>query len=125
MAITNFAKSRIALMIGNSGLVSIGSNVPSYFVIGSGSGTTLITDVTLQNEFDRQSMTSTNVNTLYKITWQGDWNSVELSGTTIYQFGIQPSGVALTGSIFSKTNFPGILFNGTNELRIEEVWEIF
>jgi hypothetical protein len=123
---TNFAKSRIALLIGNSGVATgLADSVPGYFVIGSGSGTALVTQTILINTFDRQLMTSTDVTTVQKVTFQGDWNSIELSGTNITEFGLIQSGGGITGSIWSRTGFPGITFDGTNELQIQETMEVF
>lgn len=125
MVVTNHAKSKLALLIGNSGLsTDITTSVPGYFVLGSGSGTALITSTTLVHAVDRQLFTSIT-NSTNKVAWQGDWNSVELSGLNIKEFGVLPSGGGLTGSIWSITGFPGITFDGTNELRVEETWEVF
>lgn len=123
--ITNWGKNRIALLIGNSGAsVAIGSSVPTYFVIGSGSGTALATQTALLNTTDRQVFTSTDLTTTQKITWTGDWSSVEMSGLFLTEFGVIPSGGGLTGSIWSRTGLPSVTFDGTNELRISETWEV-
>lgn len=124
--ITDFAKSRVALLLGNSGAsTAIGSCIPTYFIIGSGSGTVVSTQTTLFNAVDRQIFTSTDLTTTQKITWTGDWNTVEMSGIQLREFGVLPSGGALTGSIWSKTGLPSITFDGTNELKIQETWEVY
>ena len=42
------------------------------------------------------------------------------------EFGMTISGTGLTGSIWSRTGLAdAITFDGTNELRIEETWEVF
>lgn len=120
MVVTNWARRIVAYNLAGSGMP-----VPTYFVIGSGSGTVATTDTALFNIYDRQVFTSTTTGTVQKVSWQGDWNSVELSGTSISEFGVIPSGTGLTGSIWSHTVFPSIIFDGTNELRIEETWEVF
>ena len=118
MVIVNYAKNRITLLIGGST-----TTTPTYFVIGSGSGTALVTQTTLIAETDRQLNTSISYVTR-KVSWQGDWNSVEMSGTKLTEVGVSTSGASLTGSIWSRTNFPSVTFDGTNELRIRSNWEI-
>ena len=126
MVVTNHARGRIALLIANSGASTlIADSVPTQFMIGNGSGTATESDVTLVNATDRQNVTATDASVVNKITWTGDWNSVELSGLSLKEFGMMPSGAALTGSIWSRTSLPAIVFDGTNELRIEETWEVF
>jgi len=120
MTVTNWARRIITYNIAGSGMP-----VPTYFIIGSGSGTVATTDTALFGALDRQLFTSTTTGTVQKVSWQGDWNSVELSGLTIKEFGVIPSGTLLTGSIWSHATFPGILFDGSNELRVEENWEVF
>jgi len=117
--ITNYAKNRIALMLGGSIAESI-----DYFIIGTGSSTVSPSDTTLANATDRQEVTSVSYPSLTKIKWQGDWNSVEISGTQLTEWGLITSGTGLTGSIWSRHVIPALTFDGSNELRIEEVWEI-
>lgn len=119
MVITNYAKSRISLAIGNSGTFT-----PTFFVIGSGSGVALPTQTTLFNEKNRQEVTNTTLTT-NKVQWTGDWNSLEVSGLSLSEFGLMVSGPALTGSIASRTSIPSVSFDGSNELRIVEVWEVY
>jgi hypothetical protein len=118
--ILNYAKQRIAMLIGGSISVS-----PSYFMIGSGSGAVLATQTSLFNSIDRQLSTSINKDTAYKTKWTGDWNSLEMSGIQLREFGITISGTGTTGSMWSRIGFPAINFDGTNELRIEETWEVY
>lgn len=120
MTILNETKRRMALILGSQS-----QELPSYFAIGSGSGATVATMTTLIAEVDRQVPTSIDTSTVYQIKFTGDWNSVELSGIQLKEYGIQTSGATLTGSMWSRTSIPSITFNGTNELRIEEGWTIF
>jgi len=118
--INNFAKQQAALLIGGSSVPT-----PTYFVIGSGSGTIMATQTTLFNEYDRQLMTSRDLSVGQQVTFTGDWNSVEISGLTLTEFGVIGSAAPLVGSIWSVISLPGITFNGTQELRIEEVHQIY
>ena len=119
MVITNHARNKTILLIGGSE-----TNHPAYFVIGSGSGTALAADTSLVYPVDGQAFTETTYPTLQKITQQGDWNSVEMSGIQLRQFGIKIEA-GTTGSLWSKASLPALTFDGTNELRIEETWEVY
>ena len=121
--ILNWAKSRIALYLTGSH-----TTIPSYFQIGSGSGTVTAAQTELITPWDRQAITSVDGATTYKSKWIGDWNSVELSGTTnaLREWGVCISGPETTGSMWSRTAMPtAITFDGTTQLRIQENWEIF
>ena len=121
--ITNWAKSRMSLYLTGSH-----TTIPLYFMIGSGSGTVVATQTTLITPWDRQAITSVDGSTAYKVKWIGDWNSVEVSGTTnsLREWGMCISGAGTTGSMWSRTTMPSaITFDGTTELRIQETWEVF
>ena len=119
MVITNHGRHKTALLIGGSTAA-----IPAYFVIGSGSGTAVATDTSLVYPVDGQVFTETTYPALQKINQQGDWNSVEMSGIQLRQFGIKVEA-GTTGSLWSKSSLPALTFDGTNELRIEEVWEVY
>ena len=120
MVITDYAKREIAFMIGGSTTGSIGN-----MLIGTGSATISTSDTELITPSDRQDVTSTTFPSLRKINWQFDWNSVEMSGTTLQEFGMLASGGGLTGSLWSKNVLPALVFDGTNELRIDTLFEVF
>lgn len=120
MTILNNAKQDVIFLLGGSI-----TSIPQYFVIGSGSGTTNINSGSLASEEDRQLFTTTSYPAVRKLKWQGDWNSVEMSGLQLTEFGVAKSGAALTGSVYSRTTLPAINFDGTNELRIEATWEAY
>lgn len=119
--ILNWGKQRSIMLVGGST-----TTIPSYFMLGSGSGTVIATQTALIHAIDRQAVTSTDNTTAYKVKWTGDWSSVEMSGTQpIREFGITISGPTTTGSMWSRVGFPAITFDGTNELRVEETWEMY
>jgi len=117
--ITNYGKNRVALLVGGSA-----TNYPTYFLLGIGSGTAAVTQTTLISGSDAQIFTSTTYPTAYKVTFQGDWNSVEMSGIQLREFGVS-SGSIVNGSVWSRTALPALTFDGTNELRIESTWEVY
>ena len=118
--ILDWTKRELALFLAGSA-----TNRPTYFMLGSGSGTVVSTQTTLFNPFDGQEATSVTGSTIYKIKYQGDWNSVEMSGIQLREFAICGSSSTITGSIWSRTTFPAITFDGTNELRVEETWTVY
>jgi len=118
--ILNWTKNQTALLLAGSS-----STYPTYFMIGSGSGTTNATDTILVHAWDRQAVTSINANTTQKVKWTGDWTSVEMSGLNLTEFGLCASGATTTGSMWSKTGIPSITFDGSNELRIDENWQTY
>jgi len=119
--ILNWAKTRTALFLAGSN-----TTYPSFTMIGSGSGAAIATQTTLIEPWDRQEVTATNGSSAYKIKWTTDWNSVELSGNQLSEWGMCISGAGTTGSMWSRTTMPSpITFDGTTELRIEETWEVF
>lgn len=120
MVVLNQAKNAILKLI-------IGSDTiyPQYFLLGTGSSTLSASNTELVDAQDRQLFTETTYPTSQKVKWQGDWNAVEISGLTLQEFGVIPSGTGVTGSIWSRVVVPSVTFDGSNELRIEETMEIF
>ena len=124
MTVLNWGKHRTALMLGGSVVNNNSGNYPTYFMIGSGSGTIAGTDTTLFNPLDRQNTTSATF-TNQAVMYTGDWTSTEMSGLSFSEFGLIPSGGGLTGSLWSKSFTPTIVFDGNTELRIEETWQVY
>lgn len=113
--ITNWGAQAIAYAIGSD----ISNNYLQYCAIGSGSGTVLASQTTLLNETDRNPLTgSPDFTTSRKVEFQFDFNSVELSGLHLTEFGFLPSGTGITGSIWQIERIGSIVFDGTVELQI-------
>lgn len=103
----------------------LGSDVNLFIAalgIGSGSGTVVATQSTLIAPRDRNTFTgSPNFDTAQKVTFQTDFNSVEMSGTTLTEFGLSEttgSSTAFPGSMWQIERFGSIVFDGTNELQV-------
>jgi len=113
--ITNTAKEMVALGMGsNLGLFI------AYAGIGSGSGTIVPTQSTLLANRDRNLITSSpDFTTAQKVTFQADFNSVEMSGTTLTELGLSETGSAtgFPGSMWQIERFGSIIFDGSNELQ--------
>jgi len=122
MVFTNAGKQFVAW--------GLGSNVGLYMGhigIGSGSGTASGSDVTLLNEINRTSITgSPDFTTTRKATFQADYNSVQMSGIHLTEFGLfnVVSGTGFTGSTWQRESFGSIVFDGTNELQILSTMEV-
>lgn len=119
MVITNYGKEQIALRIGSD------INIPVAFGIGTGSTTSSPSDLVLVNESDKQNFSLVNLSGVRTLTFQGDWNSVEMSGIQLAEWAIFSQSASSTGSVWSREAFTPITFDGTNELQIEETWEVF
>jgi len=121
MVVLDYGKRQVALILSGST-----TTIPSYFMIGSGSGTVVSTQTELFSPTDRQLVTSVNGSSTYKVKFTGDWSNLEVSGTSFREWGVFISGTGLTGSAWSKTCINSLFeFNGTEELRIEEAWEVY
>lgn len=118
--ILNYTKNQMILLLGGST-----TTYPAAFMLGTGSGTLVNTQTTLFNPTDRQGFTGSQFNGQFTLQYQGDWSSTEMSGTQLREFGIVGAGSGTNGSMYSKTIIPALTFDGTNELRIIENWEVF
>lgn len=121
MVVTNYAAQALAWQLG-----SPVNNFISYYAIGSGSGTVAVTNTTLIAETgSRMPMTgSPNFATARKVTFQGDYNSIQMSGIQLTEFGLFSSGASLTGSAWQREAFNPITFDGTNELQLVTTIEV-
>ena len=84
--IVDWGKQQVALILGGSSTL-----VPTYFIIGTGSSTVASGNTSLVTTTDRQAITGSDVSTLFKVEYIGDWTSVEMSGTQLTKFLIIPN----------------------------------
>lgn len=102
----------------------LGSNIGTIkcCAIGTGSAIEQASDKTLNDEWDnanaRLMINEFDYNNK-KTTFITDWNSVQISGCQMKEFGLFLSGTTNTGSLLMRQAFPNINFDGTNEARIE------
>jgi len=119
MTVTNGGLANVALLLAGSG------TIPAYMSIGSGSGTQLIGLSALYAEIgSRKSFSDRDILTANQITWQADWTSVEMSGLSLREFGLNKtiSGADLQHYVNFETP---IVFNGSIENRLVLRWTIF
>lgn len=103
----------------------IGSNIPAvgWLAIGSGSGTFAATQTALIHEVDRNAFSSVNYATPRKVVMISDFSSIEMSGINLREYGT--GNLVSGGSVWNREAFSAINFNGTNELQIEQTYEVF
>ena len=119
MVFTNIGRERMAYNLGSNI-----NNYISYFNVGTGSGTALVTNDELITEWSRFEQTGNPNFDTRKVTFTGDLGTLGASGLTLMEFGLIVSGPALTGSNWLREAVGSIVFDGTNELKIEAAIEI-
>lgn len=123
MVFTNDGKEFVALRLG--------SDITGLFIghigIGDGSGTAVVTDSTLVSEVNRTDITgSPDFTTARKVSFQADFNSLQMSGINLTEFGLfdVASGTGFPGSTWQREAFGSVVFDGTNELQIISTLEV-
>lgn len=116
MTVTNFGAQAAIWQIGSN----LTNNYIQYYAIGIGSGLVDVSNVALITETGtRAAITgSPNFTTARKVSFQGDYNSVQMSGIQLTEFGLFASGASAVGSIWFREGFGQITFDGTNEIQI-------
>ena len=102
-------------------------NFIAHVGIGIGSATVLATDSTLVTEKNRTAITgSPDFSTSLKVNFQADFNSVQMSGLKLTEFGLfnVASGTGFAGSGWQREGFGSVTFDGTNELQILSTLEV-
>lgn len=121
MVFTDYGRQALTWSLGSN----ITNNYIAYINVGSGSGTALVTDTELYNEFTRFPITgSPNFDTAKQVTFTGDLNSVQASGLILQEWGLLANGSSLLGSLWQRESLGSLVFDGTNELRIESTIQI-
>jgi len=117
MVFTNTGREMVTMRLGSS----LPNMYIGYMGIGSGSGTASVTDSTLLNEVNRTAFTgSPNFTTTQKVSFQADFNTAQMSGIHLTEFGLTEttSGTGFAGSFWQRESFGSVVFDGTNELQI-------
>jgi len=104
----------IAGVMGGSGII------PTHLAIGTGSDTITAGDTTLLTEGDRNELTSTDTSVAKDVTYTADFGSVEISGTTLTEFGLFNASTA--GSMFNREVISADTFEGDRELQIQNTF---
>lgn len=107
----------------------MGSDLPGLFVqaiaIGSGSGTAATTDQVLLAERVRSLITgSPDFSTSQSVEFQGDFNTLQMSGTVFQEFGLFTNSGLSVGSLWQRESVAPITFDGTNELQITSAIQV-
>ena len=121
MVFTNTGAQFVAFAIGSD----LSNNFIQTIGIGSGSGTARVTDSTLIAEHTRAIQTgSPNFVTARKVSFQGDFNSVTMSGLILTEFGLFVSGPVNIGSAWQRESFGSVSFDGTSEVQVSSTLEV-
>ena len=114
MVITNYCAQAIVWALGSNIPINVGA-----VEVGYGSGAPAVTDVTLINGSLRMPLTgSPNFTQPRIVTFQGDFNAMQLSGLSMKELGLFMSGALLNGSAYAHEGFNAVTFDGTNELQV-------
>lgn len=121
MVSTTFGKSGLAI-VGFSG-----GPVPKFVGIGIGSHADVASLGSLADEslLERKNYSTLDMSTVNKATWVHDWNSIEMSGLKLMEFGISPGSTIDVQDLWLRAAFGSITFDGTNELQTEIELEVF
>jgi len=111
MGITTDGVKSIAVIMGNSG------TVPTHIAIGDGDTAFSTSDTTLDNETDRNIITTRDLSVGSNVTWTADFSSSEISGTTLREFGLFNASAG--GNLFQREVIGSIEFEGERELQIQ------
>lgn len=95
---------------------AIGS-IPTHMAIGTGSDTITSADTSLLTETDRNALTSIDTSVAKDVTYIADYGSVEISGTTLTEFGLFNASTG--GSMFIREVITADAFDGDRELQIQ------
>lgn len=112
---------------GLSGIIHIlltGNDRPTYIAIGTGSQTVSAGTTTLATETgSRRAFELIDDSTNGQVQWEASWSPSEMSGLSLREIGVfvNPSG----GNALSLENFPAVTFDGTNELKVAVLWEVY
>lgn len=106
-----------------------GSSFPNpnigYIEAGYGSGTALVTNVTLVNGSIRTGITPPISFPIARtVNFQADFSVTQISGLTLREFGLFSVSGVNTGSAWQRESFNGVTFDGTNELQISSTLEV-
>ena len=121
MPTNDYGKINLALLLGSSG------TVPEYCAIGSGSGTFTSSQSGLNNEMlgSRITFTTRDLSTSKKVDYVFNYSSTTMSGLTLSEFGIGGSEAVGVGDLSNIETLGSITFDGTNELEVQIIYEIF
>ena len=119
---TNISLSGAAALLTGSS-----TQIPRFCAIGTGSAAENPAIGSLVSEAlsDRKDFTSRDDTTANQVTWVYDFSSIEMSGTTLSEFGVGTGSVIGVQDLWNREGFAGTEFDGSNELKIEVTYRYF
>ena len=115
MPFTVYGQSGTALLWGPSG------NRVDGTTIGEGSGEKTVDTSGLVTPALYKPFNDVDISTQKRIAFETDFSSVDISGLTVQEAQISVSGE----DAWSIDGFPGVSFDGSQELRIRYVWDMY
>ena len=91
--------------------------IPGWIAIGTGSATVTAADTVLTTESDRNALSTVDSSASKTVTYTADFSSVEISGTTLTEFGLFTLNSG--GQLWHKEVIGSVEFDGTSELQIQ------
>jgi len=121
MGMTNISKYGTALLWAGS------APIPHFCAVGTGSAVFDVTVGSLVTEVfsTRKNYTQIDSTIPSQVEWTFDYNSIEISGNTISEFGVASGSIIDIQDLWNRENFNGIEFDGTNELQIIVKYKTF
>ena len=121
MVMTNISVSGAASLLTGSG------TIPQFCAIGTGSvaENSAIGSLVTEALSDRKSYTSRDASVSSEVTWAYDWSSIEMSGTTLSEFGVGTGSGINVQDLWNREGFAGTEFDGSNELQISVTYKYF
>jgi len=99
-----------------------GSALATHIAIGTGSTTFTSGDTALDNEVERNLISSSDLTSSEQITFIADWSPVEVSGLTIKEHGTMTTG----SSMLNREVLTGsLVFTGEEELQVQQTFKFF
>ena len=118
MGATNVAKSGICMLIGSKT-----QDIPTYMAIGTGSSTFSPGNIALLTESKRNGFSSKYTGSEMFVNYLYNFNSLDLSGTTIAELGLFTKLSA--GDMWNREVFSGISYSGNKEIYITVDVEVY
>lgn len=120
MVATDYGKSGLALLMVGS------ANLPQWCEIGSGSGAAIAgLGSNVAPVGSRAFWIERDLTTNKQIGITFDFNSVQMSGVFLREFGVGGSQAVGSNDLWVREAFPFVQFDGTNELEVEITFQIF
>lgn len=110
-----------ALLTGSTTLI------PRFCAIGTGSMAESASVGSLATEAlsERRNFSSRDDTTQRQVTWTFDYGAVEMSGTSLSEFGVASGSTIEVQDLWNIEEFASSEFDGSNELQVQVTYQYF